>query len=147
MIGAGVFNSVASILSFEEAKIIYYCLMFSCFFLLLIMPVWALYLSYFKIEKIRNNLKRSWRIISQDEDIGWDPISRSWAIRDVIGAFAFPEHAIKHGRLSAEDYAAFPKVLRVTLRSLGVCSVASFLGVFILLLIGDLVGWEEVDWF
>lgn len=145
--GADISNIVDSILSFKEAKIIYQCLMFLCSFFILITPVWALYLSYFKIEKIRKNLKRSWRIISQDESLGWDPISRSWAIRDVIGAFAFPKLSIRHGSLSAEDYAEFPKALKVVLRSLGICSVASFLGVLILLLIGGLVGWEEVDWF
>ena len=99
------------------------------------------------MEKMRKNLRRSWYVISSDGSIGWDPISRSWAIRAVIGAFAFPAHSIKHGRLSAEDYAEFPKRLRVVLRGLGVCSVISLLGIFILLLIGDLAGWEDVDWF
>lgn len=142
-----MFNFVGSILSFDDAKNIYQCLWVLFFLLFLTVPVWALYLSYFKIEKIRKSLRRSWQIISIDGHIGWDPISRSWAIRDVIGAFAFPAHSIKHGRLSAEDYAEFPKILKIILRSLGVCSVASFLGLFILLLIGDLAGWEDVDWF
>lgn len=65
----------------------------------------------------------------------------------MIGAFAFPAHSIKHGCLSAEDYAEFPKMLKFILKSLGVCSVASVLGIFILLVIGELVGWEDVDWF
>lgn len=142
-----MFDFVTSILSFEGAGIIYQNLMFACFVLCLISAAWALYLSYFKIETIRENLKRSWYVISSDGRIGWDPISRSWAIRDVIGAFAFPVHSIKHGRLSAEDYAEFPKMLKISLRSIGVCLVASVLGIFILLVIGELVGWEEVDWF
>ncbi len=111
-----------------------------------IVPVWALYLACFKIEVIWVHLKRSWQIISEIEAIGWGPISRSWAIRDVIGAFASHEHSIKHGRLSAEDYAEFSKMLKFILKSLGVCSVASVLGIFILLVIGELVGWEDVDW-
>lgn len=65
----------------------------------------------------------------------------------MIGAFAFPAHSIKHGCLSAEDYAEFPKMLKFILKGLGVCSVASVLGIFILLVIGELVGWEDVDWF
>lgn len=103
--------------------------------------------SYFKIEKIRKNLRRSWYVISSGGSIGWDPISRSRAIRAVIGAFAFPAHSIKHGRLSAEDYAEFPKMLKFILKSLGVCSVVSVLGIFILLVMGELVGWEGVDGF
>lgn len=142
-----MFSFVASALSFEDARVIYWNLMFACFLFVLIVPVWALYFSYFKIEKIRKNLKRSWYVISSDGSIGWDPISRSWAIRAVIGAFAFPARSIKHGRLSAEDYAEFPKMLKFILKSLGVCSVASVLGIFILLVIGELVGWEDVDWF
>ena len=142
-----MFDFGASMLSFDEAKNIYQYLMFLLFLLFLVNPVWALYLSYFKIEKIRKSLRRSWRVINLDGDIGWDPISRSWAIREVIGAFAFPGQSIKHGRLSAEDYAEFPKVLKIVLRSLGVCSVTSFLGIVILLVIGDIAGWEDVDWF
>ncbi|MGY2402240.1 hypothetical protein [Pseudomonas sp. SDO5271_S396] len=138
---------IASTLCFKEIEIIYRYLLFSCGSLFFIIPVWGLYLSYFKIEKIRKNLKCSWRIISQDEYIGWDPISRAWAIRDVIGAFAFPDQSIKLGLLSAEDYAEFPRKLKVVLRGLGVCSVASLLGVLLLLIIGDVVGWMDVDWF
>lgn len=121
--------------------------MVACFLFILIVSVWALYLSCFKMEKMRKNLRRSWYVISSDGSIGWDPISRSWAIRAVIGAFAFPAHSIKHGRLSAEDYAEFSKILKFILKSLGVCSVASVLGIFILLVIRELVGWEDVDWF
>lgn len=142
-----MFDFVASMLSFYDVKNIYHYLMLLFFLMFLITPVWALYLSYFKIEEIRNGLRRSWQIINLEGSIGWDPISRSWAIRDVIGAFAFPAHSIKRGRLSAEDYAEFPKRLRIVLRGVGVCSVISLLGIFILLLIGDLAGWEDVDWF
>ncbi|WP_124408899.1 hypothetical protein [Pseudomonas sp. R4-34-07] len=142
-----MFSFVVSILSFEDARNIHQYLMFSCFLSFLIAGVRALYLSCFKIEKIRNSLKRSWRIVSSGESIGWDPVSGSWAIRDVIGAFAFPAQSIKRGRLSAEDYAELPKMLKVILRGLGLCSVVSFLCIFILLVIGDIVGWEEVDWF
>lgn len=99
------------------------------FLLMCIVPVWALYLAYFKIEVI------------------WGPISRSWAIRDVIGVFASHEHSIKHGRLSAEDYAEFPKMLKIILRGLGVCSVVLILGSCILLVIGDLVGVAGCGWF
>lgn len=117
------------------------------FLLMCIVPVWALYLAYFKIEVIWVHLKRSWQIISETEAIGWGPISRSWAIRDVIGAFASHEHSIKHGRLSAEDYAEFPKMLKIILRGLGVCSVVLILGSCILLVIGDLVGVAGCGWF
>lgn len=142
-----MFDFVTSMLSFYDVKNIYHYLMLLFFLMFLITPVWALYLSYFKIEEMRNGLRRSWQIINLEGSIGWDPISRSWAIREVIGAFAFPGQSIKHGRLSAEDYAEFPKVLKILLRSLGVCSVTSFLGIVILLVIGDIAGWEDVDWF
>lgn len=137
---------IASALCFQEVEVICRHVLFSYGSLFFIIPIWSLCLSYFKIEKIRKNLKRSWRIITRDEYIGWDPISRSWAIRDVIGAFAFPDQSIKLGLLSAEDYAEFPRKLKVVLRGLGVCSVASLLGVLLLLLIGDIVGWADVDW-
>ena len=117
------------------------------FLLMCIVPVWASCLAYFKIELIWMHLKRSWQIISETEAIGWGPISRSWAIRDVIGAFASHEHSIKHGRLSAEDYAEFPKMLKIILRGLGVCSVVLILGSCILLVIGDFVGGQGVDGF
>ena len=121
--------------------------MVACFLFILTVPVWALYLSYFKREKIRKNLRRSWYVISSDGSVGWDPISRSWAIRAVIGAFAFPAHSIKHGRLSAENYAEFSKILKFILKSLGVCSVVWVLGSCILLVIGDLVGVAGCGWF
>ena len=38
-------------------------------------------------------------------------------------------------------------MLKFILKSLGVCSVASVLGIFILLVMGELVGWEGVDGF
>ena len=121
--------------------------MVACFLFILIVSVWALYLYYFKMEKIRKNLRCSWYVISSDGSVGWDPISRSWAIRAVIGAFASHEHSIKHGRLSAEDYAEFPKMLKIILRGLGVCSVVWVLGSCILLVIGDFVGGQGVDGF
>jgi hypothetical protein len=121
--------------------------MVACFLFILIVPVWALYLYYFKMEKIRKNLRCSWYVISSDGSVGWDPISRSWAIRAVIGAFASHEHSIKHGRLSAEDYAEFPKMLKIILRGLGVCSVVLILGSCILLVIGDFVGVAGCGWF
>src|SRR5471032_2115570 len=121
--------------------------MVACFLFILIVSVWALYLYYFKMEKIRKNLRCSWYVISSDGSVGWDPISRSWAIRAVIGAFASHEHSIKHGRLSAEDYAEFPKMLKIILRGLGVCSVVLILGSCILLVIGDFVGGQGVDGF
>jgi len=121
--------------------------MVACFLFILIVSVWALYLYYFKMEKIRKNLRCSWYVISSDGSVGWDPISRSWAIRAVIGAFASHEHSIKHGRLSAEDYAEFPKMLKIILRGLGVCSVVLILGSCILLVIGDLVGVAGCGWF
>ena len=76
--------------------------MVACFLFILIVPVWDLYLSYFKMEKIRKNLRRSWYVISSDGSIGWVPISRSWAIRAVIGAFAFPAHSIKHATIKLQ---------------------------------------------
>ncbi|OIN54667.1 hypothetical protein [Pseudomonas costantinii] len=111
------------------------------------MPVWALYIAYFKVEKISLHLRRSGHLIDADVSIGWDPISRSWAVRDVIGAFAFPTQAINLGRLSAEDYAEFPKGLKLNLRCLGGSTVGAFFGIFILLAIGDFMGWQDVDWF
>ena len=65
----------------------------------------------------------------------------------MIGAFAFSADSIKHGCLSAEDYAEFPKMLKFILRGLGVCSVVWVLGSCILLVIGDLLGWQGVDGF
>ena len=121
--------------------------MVACFLFILIVSVWALYLYYFKMEKIRKNLRCSWYVISSDGSVGWDPISRSWAIRAVIGAFAFSADSIKHGCLSAEDYAEFPKMLKIILRGLGVCSVVLILGSCILLVIGDFVGGQGVDGF
>lgn len=128
-------------------KDVYFSLLSLFFLLACIVPVWALYLSYFKMEKMRVHLKRSWLIVEASEAIGWDPISRSWAIRRVIVAFAFPAQSIKNGLLNAEDYAEFPKTLKVILRCLGVCSVVFTLGILILYVIGDLAGWEDVDWF
>jgi len=131
----------------SEVQDFYFLFLSLLFLLACIVPLWALFLAYFKIEKIKVNLKRSSLAISVGEDIGWDPISRSWAIRGVVGAFAFPAQSIKHGVLSAEDYAEFPMTLKVTLRCLGVCLVVSVLGIFISLAIGDLTGWVDVDWF
>ena len=65
----------------------------------------------------------------------------------MIGAFAFSADSIKHGCLSAEDYAEFPKMLKFILRGLGVCSVVLILGSCILLVIGDFVGGQGVDGF
>lgn len=59
-----MFDFVTSMLSFYDVKNIYHYLMLLFFLMFLITPVWALYLSYFKIEEIRNGLRRSWQIIN-----------------------------------------------------------------------------------
>lgn len=88
-----------------------------------------LYMAYFRMDKILENLGSSHAILIKKRSLGMDPISRLLLMNCISALFIFSRQSVKSGDMSLEDYEKFPaglkRIIEVCGRLLGVLTVVS----------------------
>lgn len=100
-----------------------------------------LYLAYFRMDEILENLSRSRGVELRRSIMGRDPFSRFFMLISIAGMLTFHKRSRKGGDLDLGDYENFPRQLGGLIRMSYISAL--FNGVFlcIIVVIGKCMGW------
>jgi len=100
-----------------------------------------LYMAYFCMDKILQNLGNSHAVIIKKGSLGIDPISRLLLMNCISTLFIFSRQSLKCGDLSLEDYRNFPVGLKRTIESCGILMVVLSVLCVIFVVFGNYQRW------
>jgi len=100
-----------------------------------------LYLAYFRMNEILENLSRSRGVQLRRSMMGKDPFSRFFMLISVSAMLSFYNRSIKGGDLDLEDYSNFPCGLRQMLTISYLTALFAGVLLFTLWGVGKYMGW------
>lgn len=108
---------------------------------ILFVMVIFLYMAYFCMDKILQNLGNSHAVMIKKRSLGIDPISRLLLMNCISTLFVFSRQSVKCGDLSLEDYENFPLGLKRAIESCGILMVVLSVICVIFVIFGNYQRW------